>query len=63
MNPFELTYRLNVVLPIEFLVQTLHVTKELEWTGHELSLWVDELENLDETLLLAIAGMYAKKRR
>ena len=62
-TPFELTYGLNAILPIEFLVPTLRVAKELEWTGHELSSRVDELEKLDETWLLAIAGMYAEKRR
>ena len=50
-------------MPIEFLVPTLRVAKELEWPGHELSSRVDELEKLDETWLLAIAGMYAEKRR
>ena len=32
-TPFELTYGLNTILPIEFLVPTLRVAKELEWTG------------------------------
>ena len=41
----------------------LRVAKELEWTGHEWSKRVDELEQLDETRLLAIVGMYAEKRR
>ena len=29
--------------------------------GHELSAWVEQLEKLDETRLLAFVGMYAKK--
>jgi len=59
---FELTYGLNAILPIDFLVPTLPVAKELEWIGHELSSRrVYELEQLDETRLLAIAGMYAEK--
>ena len=62
-TPFELTYGLNAILPIEFLVPMLRVAKELEWTGHELSSRVDELEKVNETCLLAIAGMYAQKRR
>lgn len=56
-TPFELVYGLNAILPIDFLVPTLRVAKELEWTGHALSERVDELEKLDETRLLAIAGM------
>ena len=43
-TPFDLTYGLNAILPIEFLVPRLRVAKELEWTGHELSSRVDELE-------------------
>ena len=36
-TPFELVFGLNTILPIEFLVPTLRVAKELNWTGHELS--------------------------
>ena len=60
---FQLVYGLNANLPMEFLVPTLRVAKDLEWTGHELSERVDELEKLDETRLLAIVGMYAEKHR
>ena len=60
-TPFELVYGLNAILPIKFLVPTLSVAKNLEWTGHELSKRVEELERLDETRLLAIMGMYAEK--
>ena len=43
---------------------TLRVAKQLDWTaGHELSQRIDELEKLDETRLLAVIGMYAKKIR
>lgn len=42
---------------------TLRVAKQLDWTGHEFSQQIDELEKLDETRLLAVIGMYAKKRR
>ena len=62
-TPFELVYGLNAILPIDFLVPTLRVAKELEWTGHAFSERVDELEKLDETRLLAIVGMYAEKCR
>ena len=36
-TPFKLIYGLNAILPIEFLVPTLRVAKDLNWTGHELS--------------------------
>ena len=41
----------------------LRVATELEWTGHDLSKRVNDLEKLDEIRLLAIARMYAEKRR
>ena len=47
-TPFNLVYRLDAILPIEFLIPTLRVARELEWTGHELSNSLDELEKLDE---------------
>lgn len=62
-TPFNLVFGLDAILPIEFLVPTLRVAKGLEWTGHELSKRIDNLERLDETRLQVIAGMYAKKRR
>ena len=58
-----MVYGLNTILPIEFPVRTLRVAKELKWIGHELSKRVDELEQLDETRLLAVVDMYAEKRR
>lgn len=39
------------------------MAKELKWTGHELSDRLEELEQLDETRLAVVAGMYALKRR
>ena len=62
-TPFDLVFGMNAILPIEFLIPTLRVAKELEWTGHELSERVDQLERLDETRLLAVIGLYAEKRR
>ena len=62
-TPFQLVYGLNTILPIEFLVPTLRVAKDLQWTGHELLERINDLEKLDETRLLPIAGMYAEKRR
>ena len=58
-TPFNMVFGLDAILPLEFLVPTLRVAKELEWTGHELSARVEELEKLDETRLAAVAGMYA----
>ena len=62
-TPFDLVYGINAILPMEFLLPTLRVAKELEWTGHDLSKRVEQLEQLDETRLLAVVGMYAEKRR
>lgn len=62
-TPFNLVYGLDAILPIEFLVPTLRVAMSLHWTGHELSARIEHLEQLDETRLQAIAGMYAEKRR
>ncbi len=62
-TPFNMVFGLDAILPMEFLIPTLRVAKELEWTGHELSERLDELEKLDETRLKAVTGMYALKRR
>ena len=62
-TPFNMVFGLDAILPIEFLIPTLRVAKELEWTGHELSNRLTELEQLDEFHLRAVAGMYAQKRR
>ncbi|MCO5567206.1 hypothetical protein L7F22_020894 [Adiantum nelumboides] len=62
-TPFNMVYGLDAILPMEFLIPTLRVAKSLEWTGHELSEGLDELEQLDETCLAAVHGMYALKRR
>ncbi|MCO5585801.1 hypothetical protein L7F22_039737 [Adiantum nelumboides] len=56
-------YRLNTILPIEFLIPTLRVAKQLEWTGHEWSERRDDLEKLGETRLQAVVAIYAQKRR
>ena len=62
-TPFNLVSGLDAILPIEFLIPTLRVAQALQWTGHELSNRIEELEQLDETRLKAVEGMYAKKRR
>ena len=43
-TPFNMVFGLDVILPMEFLVPTLRVAKYLEWTSHELSHIIDELE-------------------
>ena len=48
-TPFQLVYGLNANFPIEFLVPTLRVARELEWTRHELSERIEKLEKIDET--------------
>ncbi|MCO5580212.1 hypothetical protein L7F22_034078 [Adiantum nelumboides] len=61
-TPFNMVYGIQAVLPLEFLISTLRVAKELEWTGHKLSEQIDVLEKLDETRLRAVASIYAQKR-
>ena len=62
-TPFNMVYGLETILPMEFLIPTLRVAKELTWTRHELSTRLDELKTLDETRLAAVVGMYTLKRR
>ena len=62
-TPFNLVFGLDAILPIEFLIPTLRVAKNLEWTGHEFSQRLEQLEQLDELCLKAVAAMYAQKRR
>ena len=47
-TPFNMVYGLDAILPIEFLISTLRVAKQLEWTGHELSERIEDIEKLDE---------------
>ena len=54
---------MNAILPIEFLLPTLRIAKKLEWTGHELSERLDELEHLGETRLQTVAALFVLKRR
>ena len=56
-------YELNNIVPIEFLLSTLRLAKHLERIAHEFLAWVDELECIDETHLMAIIAIYAKKHR
>ncbi|MCO5607683.1 hypothetical protein L7F22_061881 [Adiantum nelumboides] len=62
-TPFNLVYGLDAILPIEFLLSTLRVARDLEWKGHELSEQLEDLENLDEQRLTVVAHIYAQKRK
>ena len=41
-TPFNMVYGLDAILPVEFLIPTMRVAQELNWTGNEL------LERLEE---------------
>ena len=56
-----MVYGLDAILPMKFLILTMRLAQELNWMGHELSKWLEELEQLDETRLAAMARMYALK--
>ncbi|MCO5571124.1 hypothetical protein L7F22_024856 [Adiantum nelumboides] len=62
-TPFNLVYGLDAILPIEFLLPTLRVARDLESTRHELSERLEDLEKLDEQRLTAVAHIYAQKRK
>ena len=54
-----MVFGLDAIVPLEFLLPTFRVAKELEWTRHELSHRVEELDHLNEIRLIAIARVYA----
>ena len=56
-------YGLDAILPIDFFIPTLRVAQTLNWTRHELSKRIDELDTLDETRRQVVISMYAEKRR
>lgn len=62
-TPFNLVFGLDAILPIKFLIPTLRVAKDLDWTGHEMSHRLTELEHLDEFHLHSVEAMYTQKRR
>ncbi|MCO5612383.1 hypothetical protein L7F22_066650 [Adiantum nelumboides] len=62
-TPFNLVYGIDAMLPIEFLLPTLRVARDLEWTRHELSERLEDLEKLDEQRLTVVAHIYAQKRK
>ena len=43
-SPFNMVYGLDAILPMEFLIPIMRVAQELNWTGHELSERLEELE-------------------
>ncbi|MCO5610499.1 hypothetical protein L7F22_064738 [Adiantum nelumboides] len=59
---FNMVYEIQAILSLEFIIPTLRVAKNLEWTGHELSEQLEILEKLDETRLRAVASIYAQKK-
>ncbi|MCO5596949.1 hypothetical protein L7F22_051020 [Adiantum nelumboides] len=61
-TPFNMVYGIQAILPLEFLIPTLRIAKELEWIGHKLSEQIDVLEKLDETRLRGVVSIYAQKR-
>lgn len=63
ISPFDLVFRLEIILPIEFLVPSLRVAKQLDWIGHEFSNRIDELEKLDEHWIVDLIRIYVEKRQ
>ena len=61
--PFNMVFGLDAVLPMEFFIPTLCVAKELNWTSHELSERLEDLEKLNETFLGVVHGRYALMQR
>ena len=61
--PFNMVYGTYAILPMEFLIPTLRMAKNLNWIGHELLEHMEELEQLDETHLTVVHNMYALKIR
>jgi len=47
-TPFNMMFVLDEILPLELLIPTLRVAKQLDWIGPKLSQRIDELEKLDE---------------
>ena len=58
-----MVYGLDAILPVEFLAPTMRVAQEIKWTGHELSSRLEDLEQLDETRLATMVGIYDLKHR
>ena len=56
-------YGMNAILPMDFMIPTLQVATNLEWTSHKLSQRIDDLKKLNETRLMVVGHMYAQKRQ
>ena len=50
-----------MILPIELFIHTLRVAKQLEWTGHEISECMDDIEKIDEDKRISIMGNLCRK--
>ena len=61
-TPLNMVFGLDTILLMEFLITTLRVAKELNWTGHKLSKRLEDLAKLDKTCLAVVHGIYALKR-
>ena len=59
-TPFNLVYGMNAILPMDFLIPTLQVGKNIEWTRHKLSQRIYDLEKLDKSCLMVVGHMYAQ---
>lgn len=59
--PFNLTYELNVVMPMECLVPNLRIFVKERLTGNTLSKSLFEPEKLEEAHLQVIYGMIVDK--
>ena len=57
-----MVFGLDAILPMEFLIPTLCVAKELNWTGHELFERLEDLEKLDWQQCMACMHL-SKDRR
>ena len=62
--PFNLVHGMNAILHMDFFdTYSLRVATNLEWTRHELSQRIYDLEKLDETQLMVVGHMYTQKRQ
>ena len=59
---FKLVYGLEAVMPWEFLIPSLRITKVEKWDNHELHDHICNLENLHEERHIALKGMIMEKQ-
>ena len=60
-TPFNLSFGMKLVLPMNFLIPTLKGACTLEWMGYEILQRLEDMEKLNETRLMALGHMYAQK--